>query len=270
MFMFMCMGIGMGMETPLRIRTHVHTPNPHALQVQIERLSDDVDRLEEEKEELKAELAELKQKVEQMEAAKRLSVVLAGSGTTNPSNLYWEIMENIMEQSMLPMKMSYRAVGSSTGQKEFLGYPPYTTALNHFGSGDIPMSADRYKALTEAGRKMVHVPLALGAIAVFHSIPDEELGGEPLHLDACLLAKIFSCQIRKWNHPDILKENDKLTATSDILVARRVEGSSSTTGFTEYLDTRCPAFWSEAPWAKGKKVTGSTIAWPDCTKTGKK
>ena len=48
----------------------------------------------------------------------------------------------------------------------------------------------------------VHIPLALGAIAVFHSVPAGEIGGS-LKLDACLLAKIFSGAVETWDHPDV-------------------------------------------------------------------
>ena len=48
----------------------------------------------------------------------------------------------------------------------------------------------------------VHIPLALGAIAIFHSVPTGEIGGS-LKLDACLLAKIFSGAVDTWDHADI-------------------------------------------------------------------
>ena len=48
----------------------------------------------------------------------------------------------------------------------------------------------------------VHIPLALGAIAIFHSVPNGEIGGS-LKLDACLLAKIFSGAVDTWDHPDV-------------------------------------------------------------------
>ena len=53
------------------------------------------------------------------------------------------------------------------------------------------------------GSAQVHIPLALGAIAVFHSVPTGEIGGESLKLDACLLAKIFGGAITTWDHADI-------------------------------------------------------------------
>ena len=88
----------------------------------------------------------------------------------------------------------------------------------------------------------------------------EELGGEPLHLTACLLAKIFSRQITHWNHPEIRAVNKKLTATSEIKVVHRVKGSSSTAGFTAYMLATCPLDWTLG--------TGSTITWPAGTFEG--
>ena len=56
--------------------------------------------------------------------------VLHSAGTTNPSKLFWESMQLITERARLPLKLTYRAVGSSTGQKEFLGDTNNYTALS--------------------------------------------------------------------------------------------------------------------------------------------
>lgn len=68
-----------------------------------------------------------------------------GSGTTNPSKCFWHIMAKFQEQIKLPVRMSYRAVGSGTGIKEFLGKDikidgvetDTYEAYNDFGAGDI-------------------------------------------------------------------------------------------------------------------------------------
>ena len=44
-----------------------------------------------------------------------------GSGTTNPSKCIWHILSLFNQRSKVPIRMTYRAVGSSTGQAEFLG-----------------------------------------------------------------------------------------------------------------------------------------------------
>lgn len=48
-----------------------------------------------------------------------------------------------------------------------------------------------------------------------------------------------------------------ITSTADIKVVHRVHGSSSTSGFTEYLQTTCPDDW--------QLDSGSTITWPTDT-----
>lgn len=176
--------------------------------------------------------------------------VLHGAGTTNPSKLFWNAMELITERSRLPLHLTYRAVGSSTGQKEFVGDTNGYAALNHFGAGDIPMTKSRYDSLGANGRTMVHVPFALGGIGVFHSVPTSKLD-----LNGCLLARIFSLDITTWSHPDIRALNPTLSFSGPIKVVHRVQGSSSTAGFTEYLAQTCPASWTLG--------TGSTIAWPE-------
>lgn len=182
--------------------------------------------------------------------------VMHGSGTTNPSKLFWQAMDTIEERARMPLHLTYRAVGSSTGQKEFVG-DNGSTGLNNFGSGDIPMTSSRYAEVTSAGREMLHVPFAMGAIGVFHSVPTSNLGGAALDLNGCLLAKIFSRQITMWDDAEIQAVNPSMTYTGEIKVVHRVQGSSSTAGFTEYLSGKCPASWTIG--------SGSTIIWPGDT-----
>merc|ERR1719247_3702103 len=140
--------------------------------------------------------------------------------------------------------MTYRAVGSSTGQAEFLGASNGNKPLNHFGAGDIPMKAANYQALTDNGGDMVHIPFVMGAIAVFHSVPDTT-ADNPIHLDACTLAKVFSRQIKTWDHADIKAINPGVMLPSaGIVVVHRRHGSSSTSGLTNYLKKSCPESWT--------------------------
>ena len=43
--------------------------------------------------------------------------VLHGAGTTNPSKLFWELLGLMTARARFPVHATYRAVGSSTGQK---------------------------------------------------------------------------------------------------------------------------------------------------------
>lgn len=101
---------------------------------------------------------------------------------------------------------------------------------------------------------MVHIPFALGGIGVFYSLQGVS---ESVKLPACVLAKIFKRSITLWDDDAIVAANPGVTLpTRAIKVVHRVEGSSSTTGFTEYLKEVCPAEWTES---------GSTITWVDNT-----
>jgi ABC-type phosphate transport system substrate-binding protein len=128
-------------------------------------------------------------------------VELHGSGTTNPSKYFWKVMDLFEERAKIPLYMTYRAVGSSTGMAEFIGEDNPDgafTAYNHFGSGDVPMKSSLFPSLAANSRSMVHIPFVMGAIAIFHSVPESNFGtsGE-VDLDACLLAKIFPARSRR-------------------------------------------------------------------------
>lgn len=123
-------------------------------------------------------------------------ISLHGSGTTNPSRCYWQIMDQMQAQAKLPVKMTYRGVGSSTGQAEFVG--DGVTSFNQFGSGDIPITQENYD-LFPAG-SIIHLPVVLGAISFFHSVP---VGDGKLNISPCLLAKIMSRKITDWTDQEV-------------------------------------------------------------------
>jgi len=175
-----------------------------------------------------------------------------GSGTTNPSKCYWTIMDQMNIQAKNPIRMTYRAVGSSTGQAEFIGNGSVSDVM--FASGDIPMSADKYE---QFGETILHLPVLLGAIAFFHSVPT---GKERLNIAPCTLAKIFRRDIVDWNDDEIMQANPNLSLPnpSPITVAHRVKGSSSTASITSYLNQVCPEEWPE-------ELGGKTIDWPEDT-----
>lgn len=173
--------------------------------------------------------------------------------------------------------MTYRAVGSSTGQAEFLGVnntdpnSGVTDPWQHiphvdFGAGDIPVPSEQYDRLNAIGTnddiQMVHLPFALSSVSFFYNIN----GVEEVDLTGCLLGKIFNREITNWSDPELVALNPELaTKDVDITVCRRTHGSSSTKSITKYLNKKCSASWpsdmvgSELDnWDKGTtKVQGS-------------
>mmetsp|Transcript_38681 Transcript_38681/g.78899 ORF Transcript_38681/g.78899 Transcript_38681/m.78899 type:complete len:472 (-) Transcript_38681:238-1653(-) len=191
-----------------------------------------------------------------------------GSGTTNPSKCIWLHMQSFMDRAKLPVRLTYRAVGSSTGQWEFQGvnntgvgaYVPH----NDFGAGDIPISSSKYEAMKDKGIGIVHLPFVLGAISLFHNIPGVPDGPGGLNMTSCLLAKIFKREITYWDDEEIVNNNNENLPNLlpyknfPIKVARRVLGSSSTASVTEYLHTGCQAEWPIT-------MVGKEITWPSDT-----
>ena len=184
-----------------------------------------------------------------------------GSGTTNPSKLVWEAMGLLEARANPAIHASYRAVGSGTGQFEFMGeanpagaFTPYT----HFGAGDIPFNKEDFSAMRAAGRDFVHIPFVLGAISMFHSVPEANVPGG-LNMTGCVLAKIFARKITTWDDPEVRAINPRMNVPSGqaVTVLHRVHGSSSTASVTEYMNTACAL-----EWPAGK--VGKSIEWhPD-------
>ncbi len=183
-------------------------------------------------------------------ASSQQVISVHGSGTTNPSKCYWQIMDQMQIMAKQPIRMTYRGVGSSTGQAEFIGNG--TVSDNMFGSGDIPFSTEDYSLFPE--ESIFHLPIVLGSISFFHSVPT---GDKQLNISPCVLAKIFNRKITDWTDPEIVLDNPDLglPGPSAITVARRVLGSSSTASITAYLNKVCPEEWPE-------EMVGSEIEWP--------
>jgi len=161
---------------------------------------------------------------------------LHGSGTTNPSKCFWNIMEELTEQAGTAVRMSYRAVGSSTGIEEFRERFVNPAADLHvmFGSGDIPIPQETFEEINQGATngQFVHLPVVAGGVSFFHSVPETP----HLNLTACVLGQIYNQKLTFWGDEPIAAINPDLTETAKktrIRVARRVKGSSSTASITE-------------------------------------
>eukprot|EP00585_Thalassiosira_rotula_P012007 CAMPEP_0196133156 /NCGR_PEP_ID=MMETSP0910-20130528/2492_1 /TAXON_ID=49265 /ORGANISM="Thalassiosira rotula, Strain GSO102" /LENGTH=476 /DNA_ID=CAMNT_0041392851 /DNA_START=76 /DNA_END=1506 /DNA_ORIENTATION=+ len=201
-------------------------------------------------------------------------IIISGSGTTNPSKCFWHIMAKLEEQIKIPVRMTYRAVGSGTGQKEFLGkgididgtITDTEIAYNDFGSGDIPISAADKEKWNNNGIEFAQLPFVLSAVSFFHNIPGVPNGEMGLNMTACLLARVFSADITEWDHPDIKEINPGLNVEENypIYVGRRDLGSSSTYSITHYLHAQCPESPDEPKgWPEDKAA--SKIEWDPTT-----
>ena len=139
--------------------------------------------------------------------------------------------------------------------------------LTHCSPRDYYLAAGS----NDPNRKIMQIPLFLGAIAIFY-VSDEALHTIRCHLrhthvlydrahqnnnngkiaqlklDGCILVEIFSGEIKTWNDPRILQLNGGNVPAGKITVVHRRHGSSSTFGTTSYLkklanDIPCTKKW---------------------------
>jgi len=176
-----------------------------------------------------------------------------------------------MSQTKIPTWMTYRSTSSGPGQEEFMGN--ITHPFTHFASSDYPLPKQLYNSLHSAGKEMIHLPVLVGAIGVFHSVPLKQPNGPlemiDLNLTSCLVARIYQGDITDWNHPEIVEINPNMDLpvalnnygkpkedqSFPIHVVHRDTGSSSAYALTAYLHKSCPEHWDA-------HLVGNTVDWP--------
>ena len=173
---------------------------------------------------------------------------LKASGASFPDAYYQEVISAYKEKAP-DVTVTYNAVGSGTGKKEF------GQGLTDFAGTDSTVKDDDG---VPAG-SFLYVPTVAGPITVSYNLS----GVDKLQLSPDTLADIFQAKITKWNDPAIAKDNPgaNLPDTS-ITVAHRSDGSGTTNNFTKYLAAAAPSTW--------KLGSGDTVAWPSGTQGAEK
>ena len=128
-------------------------------------------------------------------AAADMVYSIHGSGTNNPKNCFWRIMDKLQFQAKLPIRFSYRGIGSGSGIAEFLsshgGNGDGTSRVIDFASADVPLPRTAYDEITSREDVVIQLPVVVGAVAFFHNVPNTP----NLNLTACLIAKIYKGEI---------------------------------------------------------------------------
>ncbi len=167
--------------------------------------------------------------------------LLAGSGATFPRPLYDEMFLRYSKETGI--KVNYAGVGSSKGISEL------KDKVVEFGGTDAFMSD---KDLAESTGTILHIPTAIGAVAIAFNID----GVDDLNLSGELISDIFMGKITKWNDPKLTAINkDAALPDLDIQVMHRAEGSGTTFTFSDYL-SKVSKEW-EIILGRGKEIN-----WP--------
>src|SRR5262249_34650900 len=108
--------------------------------------------------------------------------------------------------------------------------------------------------LRSAKGEVLHIPTALGGVAVTYNIP--EVGSAPLKLTPETLAGIFLGEISKWNDPKLVADNPGLAnLNKEIVTVHRSDGSGTTSIFVDYLST------GNRTWEQ-QIGRGTSVNWP--------
>ncbi len=175
-------------------------------------------------------------------------VTLNGSGATF-QKAFQEVAIEAFTKANPNIKVNYGAGGSGKGRQDF------ADKVTDYGCSDAPYKEEDLGKIK--GGEFVYLPVVLGAITVSYNVE----GVDKLQLSPDTIARIFQREIKKWNDKAIAADNPdvKLPAT-DIVVARRSDGSGTTEQFTKYLVSAAKDVW--------KLKSGSTVEWPTDTQGG--
>jgi phosphate transport system substrate-binding protein len=174
-------------------------------------------------------------------APKKNTTELLGAGATFPYPLYSKMFANYHKST--GVKVNYQSIGSGGGVRQIFG------ETVDFGASDAFVKDSK---LAEAPRKMLHVPIVLGAVAVSYNLN----GVSELNLSSEVLADIFLGKITKWNDKAIATDNKGVTLPDQkIVVVHRSDGSGTSAIFTDFLSK------VSKEWAEGVGA-GKSVKWP--------
>ena len=113
------------------------------------------------------------------------------------------------------------------------------------GASDAPMTSSQWNAVNASSPSdTVQIPWALSATGVGYNIPGIKSG---LHLNATILAGIFSGTIKTWNNKQIVKLNQnfkkQLGKAGAITPVVRSDGSGDSYAFQHYLTVAAGKNW---------------------------
>ena len=174
-----------------------------------------------------------------------------GAGATFPAPVYQEWAARFKEEQ--GTTVNYQGIGSGGGIAQF------SAGTVDFGATDSAMKDDEITTAQKKGSDPVHIPTVLGAVTVSYNVDGVDQG---LKLDGQTVADIFLGKVKKWNDPEIAKQNSGAQLPStNITVCHRSDESGTTANFTSFL-TDYSSTWKSGP------GTDKSVKWP--TGTGAK
>ncbi len=168
----------------------------------------------------------------------------AGSTFIYPMFSKWADVYHKMHPDI---EFNYQAIGSGGGIEQLLA------GTVEIGASDAPLNNEQIAAAEKAHGPVVHLPEAMGAVAVTYHIPGYK---GILKFTGPVIAEIFMGQITKWNDPELKALNPGVNLPDrPIIVVHRSDGSGDTYIFVDFL---CKV---SKQWDK-KVGRGTSVDWP--------
>lgn len=167
---------------------------------------------------------------------------LTGAGSTfiNPIMQTW--IAKYREAT--GVSINYQSIGSGGGISALIN------RTVDFAGSDAPMSAAE---LRQAGKPVLHIPVAIGTVCVSYNVPGNEGG---IRMTGPVLADIYLGNITYWDDAAISRLNPTLRLPHQkIFVAHRSDGSGTTYIFSDYL-AKVSNEWRQ------RVGVGKSLAWP--------
>lgn len=204
---------------------------------------------------------------------------VAGSGATFPTLLYRSWMATFSRlypatfdpsgDSSKALVMSYNAVGSGTGKKNFFGSDARKGSQLFSGTDALLSDAEKTSITTGVGGYEM-IPVALGPVAVVYNLTNlrqkisttsKTTRGATLFLDGPTLGRIYAGQITRWNDAAIKALNPLVVnlPSSRIVPVYRSDGSGTSFIFTTYLLKVSPT-WATALGGKPSQTMADKIS----------
>jgi phosphate transport system substrate-binding protein len=163
---------------------------------------------------------------------------ITGTGSTWSENALAQWVNDVKSRGMT---VSYSGVGSSAGRRNF------ADGQNDFGVSEIPYQGhDPGSGDPDASpnRDYAYMPMVAGGTSFMYQL---RVGGQlyrGLRLSGDTIAKIFTGEIRNWNHAAIKNDNNGVAfPDKPIIPIVRGDGSGTTAQFTRWMDTEHRGIW---------------------------
>src|SRR5215471_8677416 len=167
---------------------------------------------------------------------------ITAAGATFPMPIYQKWFQEY-NKAHPSVQINYGGGGSGAGISQL------TNGTVDFGASDMPMKDAQIAAMKI---RPLHFPTVMGAVVLTYNIP----GVQELKFSPETIAGVFMGTIKKWNDPQLAKDNPGVKLPNEeIIPVHRSDASGTTFVFTDYLQKVSPE-WKTKVGAEAK------VKWP--------